>query len=235
MKESDQKEDEPLIKEIDNPPLLQKTSTEDELDPKTKKENRDREIAKEIRRSYFYNMKDYIFFFSLMISPSMNFSYLYFPLILCGVILYFLIGKNSKVCKSTKFCLELISMIYFVLLIVFKSVSLALIKNDNSFISENKDLFLDLGICYLREDSSFFLIMTFLGESIVLLFSIFSVIISKLCNNFNEQNDTSLMKSKFWTERYLIILNYFFVLSFAVFNTSFSTLFYIFILQILFF
>jgi hypothetical protein len=110
-----------------------------------------------------------------------------------------------------------------------------LIKNDNSFISENKDLFLDLGICYLREDSSFFLIMTFLGESIVLLFSIFSVIISKLCNNFNEQNDTSLMKSKFWTERYLIILNYFFVLSFAVFNTSFSTLFYIFILQILFF
>ena len=235
MKESDQKEDEPLIKEIDNPPLLQKTSTEDELDPKTKKENRDREIAKEIRRSYFYNMKDYIFFFSLMISPSMNFSYLYFPLILCGVILYFLIGKNSKVCKSTKFCLELISMIYSVLLIVFKSVSLALIKNDNSFISENKDLFLDLGICYLREDSSFFLIMTFLGESIVLLFSIFSVIISKLCNNFNEQNDTSLMKSKFWTERYLIILNYFFLLSFAVFNTSFSTLFYIFILQILFF
>ena len=77
--------------------------------------------------------------------------------------------------------------------------------------------------------------MTFLGESIVLLFSIFSVIISKLCNNFKEQNDTSLMKSKFWTERYLIILNYFFVLSFAVFNTSFSTLFYIFILQILFF
>ena len=70
MKESDQKEDEPLIKEFDNPPLLKKTSTEDELDSKTKKENRDRELAKEIRRSYFYNMKDYIFFFSLMISPS---------------------------------------------------------------------------------------------------------------------------------------------------------------------
>ena len=52
--------------------------------------------------------------------------------LLCSLT-YFLIGKNSKVCKSTKFCLELISMIYSVLLIVFKSVSLALIKNDNSF------------------------------------------------------------------------------------------------------
>ena len=113
---------------------------------------------------------------------------------------------------------------------------MVLIKNDSSIISGNKELFLDLGICYLREENTtFYFIMTFLGESIVILFSLFSFLISLLCRNFKQENDISLMKNSFWNTRNLIFLNYFFILSFAVFNVSYSTLFYMMIIQILLF
>ena len=43
------------------------------------------------------------------------------------------------------------------------------------------------------------------------------------------------MKNPFWNNRNLIFLNYFFILSFAVFNVSYSTLFYMCLIQMLFF
>ena len=170
-----------------------------------------------------------------MISSSMNFSYLYFPYIVVGIILQFLIGKNSINSKSIKYLFELCSLIYSIILIIIKIICLILIYMENAYISEHSSLFLDLGICYLRENNTtFYFIMTFLGEIFVLLFSIYSIIISRKCKIFSKENDTSLMKNNFWTNRYLIILNYIFILSFTVFNVSYLTLFYIFIMQILF-
>ena len=212
-------------------------NTIDELEIKEKEKKR-----REIRNSYCYYIKDYIFFFSLMISSSMNFNYLYFPLTLIGVIHYYF-SQNKKILglpengvhqKHLK--LGYLSLTYSLFLLIFKIICLYLVKNDNTFIFENKDIFLDLGICYLRDiNSNFYFIMTFLGESIVILLSLISIIMNCSCNTFRLENDSSLKKSNFWTSRYLVIFNYLFVLTFAVFNTSFLTLFYILSLQILFF
>ena len=234
IRENEEGEIKPINEINENPPLLQKYSSDSQFN--FDEDDKEKEIEKEVARSYLYNIKDYLLFFSLMISSSMNFNYLYFPLILIGTILNFLIGKNTPIIKKIKFIFELISFIYSILLLTFKIVCLVLIKNDNDIIMEHQNLFFDLGICYLREENtSFYLIMTFLGEAIVILFSLCGFLISILCKNFKRENDISSMKNPFWNNRNLIFLNYFFILSFAVFNVSYSTLFYMCLIQMLFF
>ena len=243
-------ESNPMIKEIENGdqkiedlmmekdgrfPFISKFSSDSLINPDEEAEIKAKERAKEIHKSFLYNIKDYLFFFFLMISSSMNFSYLYYPLTIMGMILYFLIGKNTKSTKFIKLILELIAVAHSSILLLIKIVCLVLIINDNEFIHKRKSAFLNLGICYLREDgSSFYFIMTFLGESLVILLSIYSIIISRKYRNFTIENDTALMKNTFWTSRKLIILNFICVLSFAAFNQSFLTLFYMLMLQILF-
>ena len=218
------------------PLFLSKVSSESLINDFDSVEMKQKEKTREIHNSYLYNTKDYLFFFSLMISSSMNFSYPYYPIIILGIILFFLIGKNSIINKSRKSRIEIISLIYSAFLLVIKIACLFLIINDNEYISKNKDRFLDYGICYLRKDgSSFYFIMTFLGEAIITLFSLYSIFISRKCYNFSRENDTSLMKNTFWTCRKLITLNFIFILNFAVFNHSFSTLLYMSMLQILLF
>ena len=107
----------------------------------TIKELKEKEKLKEIYHSHLYNIKDYIFFFILMISSSMNFSYLYLPFIFFGIIFKFLIGYNADFSKSLKYLLEIISLAYSVLLTAFKIVSLILIKNENEFINDHEDIF----------------------------------------------------------------------------------------------
>ena len=217
--------------------------TEIELKPihsnsldETIKKLKEKEKTREIHNSYLFNIKDYIFFFFLMISSSINFSYLYLPFIFFGIIFILLIGNNKDCSKKIKFAIEILSLIYSILLIVSKIVAFILIKNENSYIEENRDLFLNLGVCYLRDkDSNFYLIMTFLGEGIMLVISLYGINISKLCGAFAPINDTSLMDNSFWENRKLILLNYIFILSFAVFNISYLTLFYMCVMQLVFF
>ena len=240
INEVEQKEEEPLIEEVkkaeeknvekeeEGPLLLKKYSTDSDLT--------DEEQEKELHNSRLYNLKDYIFFFVVMISSSMNFSYLYFPLIIIGINFKFLIGKNDDNKKFFKSFLELTSLGYSVLLLAFKITCIVLINNESNYIFNNAQMFLDLGICYLRDkDSSFYLIMTFLGEAIVILFSLLCFILGHIYKKFDKENDIYLIKNTFWTSRNLIFLNYIFIASFAVFNTSFLTLLYMCLMIILFF
>ena len=192
---------------------------------KDKLQNKEKEEGKEINN----NIKDYLFFFFLMISSSMNFSYLYFVFIIFAIILNILMNKNNINYKSLKSKIVIISMIYSIILFIFKIISLSLINNNNSFIKENEDLFLDLGICYLRKShTTFFYFMTFLSELIIIVFSFYHIMTKN--NDSSDKNDISLMKINFWI---LIILNYIFIICFATFNTSFLTLFYVLIIQII--
>ena len=217
-------------------PFISKISSDSQINASDESEIKEKEKTKEIHNSSLYNIKDYLFFFTLMISSSMNFSYLYYPLIIIGIILNIFIGKNSEIKKSIKFILEIISLVYSLLLLIIRIVLLILAINENDFIIKNKDIFLDFGLCYLRKDDSiFYFIMTFLGESLVILVSLSSVIISRKFNRFSPENDTALMKNNFWTSRKFLLLNFIFILSFATFNHSYLTLFYTFFLQILLF
>ena len=234
MKETnvEDKGDELIKEDLKNPPLIQKYSSESQLAAFDEDDIRE----KEIRKSNLFNFKDYLFFCALMISSSMNFSILYFPFIIVGIFSNVLISTNSLIKKPYKFYLELCTMIYAALLLIFKIICLVLIHNDNTYISEHSDIFLNLGICYLRKDHTYFyFIMTFLGEIIVILFSIFSIIVTKKCSNIKPENDVSSIKNKFWNSRNLILLNYIFLCSFATFNVSFSTVIYMFLIQLLFF
>ena len=212
-----------------------KSLTPEELGIEIRKEN-ERKKSKEIHNSYLYNIKDYIFCFGILLTSSINFSYLYLPYVLFGIIYIFLIRTNNYSSKKLKFVIEIIFFIYSILLTIFKVVCLILIKKDNSFLYDHKDLFLDLGICYFRDtDSFFYFLMSFLGEGIMIFFSLYSFLISLFCMEFREMYDTSLMENNFWTNRNLLMLNYIFILSFSVFNVSFLTLFYMSVLQLIFF
>ena len=217
-------------------PILSQFMSKSSLTINEEEENVTKEIMKQIHKSYLYYIKDFLFFFALMISSSMNFSYLYLPLIFIGIIQKFLIGKNDDKKLSLKLKFSYFALIYSIGLLIFKIISIVQINDNNDYYLTNVDIFLDLGICYLRNtDSNFFYIMTFLGEIILIIFSLFSVIIGHVCKKFNKNNDSSLMKSEFWTSRGLIFLNYIFIASFSVFNTSFMTLFYVIVIQIIFF
>ena len=164
MKEiNSEAQDKEIIKEEeekknDQPFLIskeEKAEIEPEINPIIEIKNKEK--TKEIHNSYFYNIKDYLLFFSLMISSSMNFSYLYYPFTILGIILNFLIGQNNIINKSYKSKIELVSIVYSSVLFIFKIICLSFAINDNAFLSKNKDIFLDLGICYLRNNhTSFF-------------------------------------------------------------------------------
>ena len=217
-------------------PILSQFMSKSSLTINEEEENVTKEIMKQIHKSYLYYIKDFLFFFALMMSSSMNFNYLYLPLIFIGIIQKFLIGKNDDKKLSLKLKFSYFALIYSIGLLIFKIISIVQINDNNDYYLTNVDIFLDLGICYLRNtDSNFFYIMTFLGEIILIIFSLFSVIIGHVCKKFNKNNDSSLMKSEFWTSRGLIFLNYIFIASFSVFNTSFMTLFYVIVIQIIFF
>ena len=234
--ENEEKKGEQQQIEEDNLLKLNKLVSDSEDDLIDEEEKKEEEKRKEIRNNLLFIIKDYLFFFWIMISSSMNFSYLYLPLILLGIIQKFFIGKNEDSAKSLKLKLEFLSLIYSILLLIFKIICILQVRDENSFMFENKNIFLDLGICYLRNtDSKFYITMTFLGETLLIVFSLFSIIISHACKQFTKENDASLKKNNFWTGRNLIILNYIFILSFSVFNTSFLTLFYIIVILIVFF
>ena len=192
------------------------------------KKKEEKEKIKEIHNSYLYNIKDYIFFFAIMISTSINFNYLYLLFVLIGIIYLFLIRSNNDSSKLFRLILEIVTLIYSFSLTIFKIVILILIKKNNTFINDHSKLFLDLGLYYLRDkDSIFYFLMSFLGETIMIFFSIYSFLMSLFCRHFSPINDISTMENSFWTNRNLIMLNYFFILSFSVFNVSFLTLFHL--------
>ena len=127
-----------------------------------------------------YNLKDYIFVFCLLMTSSINYNILYFPYIILGLILsYFL--ENKKIYR-VKRKLEIFVMFYSILLLLLKIIVLFLNKNNkyNSFIQDNKNVLINLGVQNLKDENSYFyLISTFISEIVMLIISFFSTIISR--------------------------------------------------------
>ena len=175
-------------------------------------------------------IKDFFFMFILLLSSSLNFSWLYLPFIILSFICYFLLFKKSESAKKIKIIIEYISLFYSIILLIFKIIYIIKIKNGARF-ENKKDLFLDLGIVYLlKVNRNLFLVITFIGEALVCLTSIISLIISYLCYDFDtdeniRNNMTSVQFFKMMAVCiYLVYVN---VFCFAIFNTSVLTLCYI--------
>ena len=127
-----------------------------------------------------YNIKNYVFIFCLLFSSFLNYNFLYFPYIILGFILSFFLFRN-KIIKIYNFrkISELIIMIYSILLLAFKIVFIILMKKDYARVNENENLFINLGVKTFKDrDSTLYLVSSFLSESIIILISLASFIIS---------------------------------------------------------
>ena len=179
---------------------------------------------------YTYIAKDFFFMSILLLSPSLNFSWLYYPYLFLSIICYFLLFKSSKCAKNIKFIIEIISLVYSLGLLIFKIYFIIRIKRGERFV-DKKELLIDLGIeVLLKTNRFFFMIITFIGEAFVILFSIIALIISCLCSDFytNENLRNNMTKEEFFKMMTLCIyIVYFNVLCFAIFNRSILTLCYI--------
>ena len=186
------------------------------------------------------NIKNYIFIFALLMSSSFNYSFLYLPFIIIGFILsFFLFSNKSKAYRFKQFS-EYFGLIYSLLLLVFKIILIVLSKKENKKILDNKNLFINLGILLLKDiNSNTYLVLTFIGESFLIIVSLVSVIISNafIDSNLEDGNEKKKLSIKEMSNLLLkhVLINYFILLAFAIFNTSIFTLIYICIINIILF
>ena len=180
-----------------------------------------------------YTIKDFIMMLILLLSSLLNFNYLYLPFLMAGLSYNCLILENKDNSRKTKFVLELIIFIYAFLLLIFKIVSLIFIFDNNEFFLEHKSLFIDLGIsCLISKEEKIYFISTFLGESLVLLFSLGAIIIYKITNITDEQIENRYFKKLTYDSLFTIMRKYLFTCYFvmsgvAVFNKSILSFIYI--------
>ena len=179
---------------------------------------------------YLYIGKDFIFMSILLMSSSLNFSWLYFPFLFLSIICYFLLFKNSKQVKKVKLIIEIISLIYSIGLLIFKIYYIELVKKGERF-GNKKQTLIDLGILYLlKSNRNMFMAITFFGESLVFTFSLISIIISYLCSDFytDENYHKNMTRDEFFKMMAVCIyIVYFNIVGFAIFNRSILTLCYI--------
>ena len=222
--EEEEEEDFPKLQSIDS--LLRNESEIIDYNPSSFfKEDNDLDVAKKL-----YLGKDLIFMFILLVSSGLYFSWLYFPFLILAILCYLLLFKSSSGIKLFKKIIEYLSLLYSLGLLSIKIYFIVKIKKGKKF--ENKrDLILDLGIAYLiNTNRKFFMLISFLGEIIVIIFSIVSIIISNLCSDFDLKFTIkkNITKDEFFRKMAICIyVVYFMIVAFAIFNRSILTLCYI--------
>ena len=193
-----------------------------------------------ILAKYLYVGKDFFYMFILLISSGLNFTWSYFPFLFLAFISYFLLFKSTRCTKKLKKIIEYTSLIYAFALLGIEIYLIASIKNGNKF-DDYEEMLSNLLIHYsLIETSSFNMITSFIGECLVIVFSIISLVISYICQDFNTseqvlKNRNITEEEFYWLMTKCIYLSYFMIVGFAIFNRSILTLCYILPMNLLLF
>ena len=186
---------------------------------------------------YLYITKDFVYMLILLLSSGFNFGWLYFPFLLLSFISYFLLFKSTRFTKRFKKIIEIISLVY----------ALALLGIKIYLVVEEPTNLLDIFINFEKtligkefKDSTFDIVRIFLGESLVIIFSIASLIISYICTDFNcseqiQKNRNMKEEDFYWLMDKCIYFAYFMIVGFAIFNRSILTLCYILPMNIILF
>ena len=232
------------------------TSFEIELMKAVQKEEEERQRKKNLeelnkikKTIALYNIKDYSFFFVLLMSSAFNFSLLNLVNVILAAIYFFLIENLSIKAMKIKYLCEVFSIGYSCYSLIFKLISLVLIQNNNtSIIVDYKRIYIDFGVCYLKNfsqnytvnsteenneidgKSNFYFYMSFLPEISVIIVSGFGLFVSFFCRTFDEK-DSKYKEIKMLTLRKTILLGYCFVVLYSLFNISFLSLLYIILIQ----
>ena len=179
-----------------------------------------------------YISKDFIFIFFLLISPALNFSYLYLPFFILVIFSYFLLYNFSKKNKRLKFIIEIIALVYAFCLLILKIYFIVAIKRGSHF-PNIKNILLDLGIFNLIDIySNYYIMASFLGEIFIIIISIYSIVIVYLIKDVKESeyidSERKLNEKEFYSlMSKCIFLFYFMVVGWSIFNRSILTLFYL--------
>ena len=213
------------------------------LNDKLKREEENDKINMEVKlrkkllkKLNTYIIKDYLLFFFLFLSSSFNFNFLFLPFIFIGAIYLTCIGSFRFKQMRLKYFLEIFVIGYTSYLLLFKIIIYSLMKNENEFVNNNyKDLFIDLGICILKDrDSNLNFIMNFLPEISIILISGYSILIS-FRSRLLTQNDLRVKTiTNFKLSKYAFII-YVLMVASTMFNLSYLSLFYIICIQIILF
>jgi len=83
-----------------------------------------------------YNFKDFLFMVGLLMTPSFNFNYLYYPFLLCGIFYSILIKNNGSKHRKVKRIFNIIILIYSSLLLIFEIVIIAMSASKNKTIND---------------------------------------------------------------------------------------------------
>ena len=180
--------------------------------------------------------KDYIQFFFLLFTSSLNFNYLFLPFSLIGVIYLPLIGSFKFRLMRLKYFLEIFVIGYASYLLMFKLTIFTLIKNENeTVLVTRKNLYIDLGICILKDrDSYFYFIMNFLPEIIIIIVTGYSIIISFKSRLLTPKDLRMKTITNLKLSKYAFII-YTLMIVGTIFNLSFLSLFYIICIQLIIF
>ena len=188
------------------------------------------------RKILIYNIKDHLMMIFLLLSSSMNFNLLYIPFIIIGISYIFLLFNNNSNSRGTKLKIEIVCLIYCILLLIFKIVIVGIIDNEILDSEKQKYKLNNLGIRYnLNEKRIFDVVITFIGEAILLIVCIFSIFISVLYKKINMENqDIEITKGKLFSKiKSIIYINYILLICFSAYNRSYLTYLYILIYHIL--
>ena len=180
-----------------------------------------------------YNFKDFLFMVGLLMTPSFNFNYLYYPFLLCGIFYSILIKNNGSKHRKVKRIFNIIILIYSSLLLIFEIVIIAMSASKNKTINDKKTTFLDLGIPYLLKESAFDLVKTIFGPVLMIIICFIAFILEKN-SNFKDEDVIKMNREKFKNlemfykkvKNYLF-LSFFIIVAFATFNKSILTMVYL--------
>ena len=100
----------------------------------------DKKNNKKKRKIIIYNIKDHLMMIFLLLSSTMNFSILYLPLIVIGILYILLLLNHNNDIKRIKLKMEIGCLIYCILLIITKLALIGMIDNGN--LDNEKKLFL---------------------------------------------------------------------------------------------
>ena len=91
-------------------------------------------------RIAIHKIKDYLMMIFLFLSSSVNFSILYIPCIILGISYIFILLKYTNHLNKIKRKIEIISLVYSLLLLIFKSIFFGMILNDIIDFSSYEDI-----------------------------------------------------------------------------------------------
>jgi len=211
--------------------LLKECKREEEENEKKAKE---KQLQEKIKRVKYYNFKDYFSLFMLFFSSSFNFNVLSMYYILVGLIYLILLENLSEKSKKIKYYLEIFTIGYASYSLLFKGITIILAILNYDQVTDNKDLFINLGVSFLHDQGSlYYFILSIVTEITMIFSSGYGIFVSFTCRTLTGQ-DINFRRMKKITIRKLILISYIFMVCFSVFNISILTLFYIILIQLSF-